>query len=52
MFWMCDDLVVYASACVLRSKITCAEKIDYSEEEVHRFNVWIGEAILIHIHNI
>ena len=32
---MCDDLVVYASACVLRSKITCADKLDYSEEEVH-----------------
>ena len=36
--WMCDDSVVYASACVLRSKMTCAEKLDLSEEKVRRFN--------------
>ena len=31
---MCDEIVVYASACVLRNKLTCAMKLDYSEEEV------------------
>ena len=25
---------MYASACVLRNKMTCAMKLDYSEEEV------------------
>ena len=31
---MCNDLPVYASACVLRSKMTYAEKSDNSEGEV------------------
>ena len=31
-------MIEYASACVLRSKMTCAEKLDYSEEKVRRFN--------------
>ena len=32
---MCD-IVMYASACMLRNKMTCAMKLDYSEEEVQR----------------
>ena len=31
---MCNEIVVYASACVLRNKMTCAMKLDFSEEEV------------------
>ena len=30
------------SACVLRSKMTCAEKLDYSEEKVRRFNLTLS----------
>ena len=36
---MCDEIVVYVSACVLRNKMTCAMKLDHSEEEVHVRNV-------------
>ena len=36
---MCDEIVVYASACVLRNKMTCAMKLDYSEEEVRNVNL-------------
>ena len=36
---MCDEIVVYASACVLRNKMTCAIKLDYSEEEVRSVNL-------------
>ena len=36
---MCNEIVVYASACVLRSKMTCARKLDYSEEEVRSVNL-------------
>ena len=32
-------IVVYASACVLRNKMTCAMKLDYSEEEVRNVNL-------------
>ena len=35
----CDEIVVYASACVLRNKMTCAMKLDYSEEEVRNVNL-------------
>ena len=31
---MCDEIVVYASACVLRNKTACPMKLDYSEEEL------------------
>ena len=45
---------MYASACVLKSKMTCAEKLDYSEEKVRRFNLtlsiyvysYIGKSVL------
>ena len=30
---------MYASACVLRNKMTCAMKLDYSEEEVRNVNL-------------
>ena len=33
---------MYASACVLRSKMTCAEKLNYSEEKVRRFNLTLS----------
>ena len=33
------EIVVYASACVLRNKMTCAMKLDYSEEEVRNVNL-------------
>ena len=36
------DWVVYASACVLRSRMTCAEKLDYSEKKVRRFNLTLS----------
>ena len=36
---MCDEIVVYAIACVLRNKMACAMKLDYSEEEVRKFNL-------------
>ena len=36
---MCDEIVEYASACVLRNKMTCAMKLDYSEEEVRSVNL-------------
>ena len=40
---MCNDKSVYASACVLRNKMTCAEKLDYNskikEEEVRTINL-------------
>ena len=42
---MCDDLVMYVSACVLRHKMACAVKLDYSEEEVHRFNLTLSSDI-------
>ena len=33
---------MYASACVLKSKVTCIEKLDYSEEKVRRFNLTLS----------
>ena len=36
---MCDEIVVYSSACVLRNKITCGMTLDYSEEEVRNVNI-------------
>ena len=39
---MCDEIVVYASACVLRNKMTCAMKMDYSEEEVRSVNLTLS----------
>ena len=36
---MCDEIVVYVSACVLRNKMMCAMKLDYSEEDVHSVNL-------------
>ena len=33
---------MYASACVLRSKVTCVKKLDYSEEKVRRFNLTLS----------
>ena len=33
------EIVVYASACMLRNKMTCAMKFDYSEEEVRSVNL-------------
>ena len=37
--YMCVEIVVYASACVLRNKMTCTMKLDYSEEEVRNVNL-------------
>ena len=34
-----DDFIMYASACVLRSKMACAVKWDYNEKEVCRVNL-------------
>ena len=34
-----NDPEPYASACVLRNKMTCAMKLDYSEEEVRNVNL-------------
>ena len=31
---MCDEHVVYASACVLRNKMMCGMKLAYSEKEM------------------
>ena len=36
---MCDEMVVYAIARVLRNTMTCAMKLDYSEEEVRSVNL-------------
>ena len=36
---MCDEIVMYANACVLRNKMTCAMKLDYSEEEMRSVNL-------------
>ena len=39
MLDMYDEIVVDASACVLRNKMTFAMKLHYSEEEVHNANL-------------
>ena len=36
---MCGEIVVYASACVLRNKMTCDMTLDYSEGEVRSVNL-------------
>ena len=36
---MCDEIVVYASACALRNMMTSTMKLDYSEEEVRSVNL-------------
>ena len=36
---MCGEIVVYASACVFRNKMTFAMKLDYIEEDVHSVNL-------------
>ena len=36
---MCDEILVYASACVLRNKMACAMKLDYNTEEVRSVNL-------------
>ena len=36
---MRDAIVVHASSCVLRNKMTCAMKLDYSAEEVRSVNL-------------
>ena len=38
---MCINYVVYASACVLRNKMTCAVKLDCSENGVCRVNLTV-----------
>ena len=35
-------IVRYASACVLRNKMTCAMELDYSEEEVRNVNLTLS----------
>ena len=35
---MCDELVMYATACMLRNKITCAMVLNYSQEELRNVN--------------
>ena len=37
-------LVSDVSACVLRNKMTCAIKLDYSEEEVHNVNLTLSSS--------
>ena len=36
---MCDESAVYAIAYVLRNKMKCAMKLDYSEVEMHSVNL-------------
>ena len=36
---MYDEIIVYASVCVLKNKMTCATKLDYSDEEVRNLNL-------------
>ena len=36
---MCDEIVVHVNGCVLRNKMSCTMKLDYSQEEVRSGNL-------------